>query len=85
MEKRVWKTMMQAPEPAKRSPWALRLAIAGGVLLLIGGILMQSQASTIGSVMALENNTTLPTPERDVFHKALNDTCYRFYQKKATS
>ncbi len=30
--------MMQAPEPAKRSPWALRVAIAGGLMLLLGAL-----------------------------------------------
>ena len=78
--------MMQAPEPAKRSPWALRLAIAGGVLLLIGGILMQSQASTIGSVMdPREQHHAAYTGEGTFSTETLNDTCYRFYQEeKAT-
>ncbi len=73
--------MMQAPEPAKRSPWAFRLAIAGGVMLLLGAILMQSQASTISDVMdpreqhqgAYDGNGTFTTG-------ILDEECYRFYQ-----
>ena len=43
--------MMQAPEPAKRSPWGLRIAVVGGAMLLLGVILMSTQSETIGSVM----------------------------------
>ena len=75
--------MMQAPEPAKRSPWALRLAIAGGVMLLLGGILMQSQASTIGSVMdPREQYQGAYTGEGTHRTGVLEDTCYRFYQEE---
>ena len=75
--------MMQAPEPAKRSPWGLRLAIAGGVLLLIGGILMQSQASTIGSVMdPREQHHAAYVGQGTFSTESLNDSCYRFYQEE---
>jgi hypothetical protein len=75
--------MMQAPEPAKRSPWALRLAISGGVMLLLGAILMQSQASTISSVMdPREQHHGAYTGEGTYRTDGLSDTCYRFYQEE---
>ena len=79
--------MMQAPEPAKRSPWALRLAIAGGVMLLLGGILMQSQASTIGTVMdprEQHHGAYTGAVAGEATHRTgvLSDTCYRFYQEE---
>lgn len=74
--------MMQAPEPAKRSPWALRLAIAGGVMLLLGAILIQSQASTISTVMdPREEHHGAYTGTGTYQTETLNDTCYRFYQE----
>lgn len=42
---------MQAPEPVRRSPWALRVAAAGGIMLLLGGILMLSQSSSVTTAM----------------------------------
>ena len=73
--------MMQVPEPAKRSPWALRLAIAGGVMLLLGAILIQSQASTISTVMdPREEHHGAYTGAGTYQTETLNDTCYRFYQ-----
>ena len=75
--------MMQAPEPAKRSPWALRLAISGGVMLLLGAILMQSQASTISEAMdPREQHHGAYTGEGTYRTDALSDTCYRFYQEE---
>ena len=73
--------LMQAPEPAKRSPWALRLTITGSVLILVGAVLMASQSSAISSSMdprelhhgVYEGTGTFVTGE-------LNDACYRFYQ-----
>lgn len=74
--------MMQAPEPAKRSPWGLRLAVAGALMLLFGGIMMVSQSETVSSTMdpreqhhdePYVGEGTFPTGE-------LTDTCYRFYQ-----
>ena len=77
----MWKALMQAPEPAKRSPWALRLAISGAVMVVLGIILVSSQGSAISDAMdprelhhgAYEGAGTFETGE-------LGDTCYRFYQ-----
>ncbi len=78
--------MMQAPEPAKRSPWALRVAIAGGLMLLLGGILMQSQATTIATVMdpREQHHGAYEGPasgEATYRTDVLDDACYRFYQE----
>ena len=77
----MWNALMQAPEPAKRSPWALRLAISGAVMVVLGIILVSSQGSAISGAMdprelhhgAYEGTGTFETGE-------LKDTCYRFYQ-----
>ena len=75
--------MMQAPEPAKRSPWGLRIAVVGGAMLLLGVILMSTQSETIGSVMdPREQHHDEPYIGTGTFpsEQPLNDTCYRFYQ-----
>ncbi len=75
--------MMQAPEPAKRSPWGFRLAVAGALMLFIGTVMVVSQSETISSTMdpreqhhdePYVGEGTFPTGE-------LTDTCYRFYQQ----
>ena len=43
--------MMQAPEPAKRSPWGFRLAVVGGVMILLGAVMMSSQSDSINAAM----------------------------------
>lgn len=72
---------MQAPEPAKRSPWALRLAIAGGVMVLLGVGLLSSQSGTIATTMdPREFHHGAYSGEGTFVTGSLNDTCYRFYQ-----
>lgn len=72
---------MQASEPAKRSPWALRLAIAGGVMLLLGVGILSSQSGTIATTMdPREFHHGAYTGEGTFVTGSLDDTCYRFYQ-----
>ena len=72
---------MQAPEAEKRSPWALRLGIAGGLLVLLGVVVMSSQSGAISSTMdPREQNHGAYTGQGTFETGALNDSCYRFYQ-----
>jgi hypothetical protein len=75
--------MMQAPEPAKRSPWGLRLAVAGGLMVLIGTVMLVSQSETISTTMdPREKHHDQPYVGADTFPTGeLTDTCYRFYQQ----
>ena len=72
---------MQAGEPAKRSPWAMRLAIAGATMVVIGIVLVSSQSSNISEAMDPRENyhQTYVGPGSEVTGQ-LDDTCYRFYQ-----
>lgn len=74
---------MQAVEPAKRSPWAMRLAIAGAVMVVIGVVLVSSQSSSITAAMDPRENyhQTFDGPGSEVTGQ-LDDVCYRFYQLK---
>ena len=74
--------MMQAPEPAKRSPWGFRLAVAGGLMLLIGTVMVVSQSETISGTMdPREQHHDKPYVGAGTFPTGeLTDTCYRFYQ-----
>ena len=72
---------MQAPEAEKRSPWALRLGMAGGIMVLLGVVVMSSQSGAISSSMdPREQNHDVYTGQGTFETGALNDTCYRFYQ-----
>lgn len=74
---------MQAGEPAKRSPWAMRLAIAGAIMVVVGIVLVSSQSSRISEAMDPRENyhQTYVGPGSEVTGQ-LDDTCYRFYQLK---
>ena len=76
--------MMQAPEPAKRSPWGFRLAVAGAVMVLLGAVMMSSQSSTINAAMdPREQHHDEPyVGARTHALGELNGSCYRFYQLK---
>ena len=73
--------MMQAPESAKRSPWAMRLAIAGSVMVLLGIIMVSSQSETISETIdPREQYQGAYTGDGTFTTGALDDECYRFYQ-----
>jgi hypothetical protein len=72
---------MQAPEAEKRSPWALRLGLAGGLLLLLGVVVVSSQSGAVSASMdPRELNQGTFSGEGTFETGSLNDTCYRFYQ-----
>ena len=73
---------MQPSEPAKRSPWGLRFAGIGGLLLFIGALMMSSQASNLDASMdpRQQHHGEPYTGEGTFALGELNDTCYRFYQ-----
>jgi hypothetical protein len=72
---------MQAPEAEKRSPWALRLAVSGGLMVLLGVVLISSQSGAISSSMdPRELHHGAYTGEGTFETGALEDTCYRLYQ-----
>jgi len=74
--------MMQAPEPAKRSPWGFRLALTGAILLLLGAVMMSSQSSAINAAMdPREQHHDEPYMGSGTHALGeLNGSCYRFYQ-----
>ena len=74
--------MMQAPEPAKRSPWGFRLALTGAVMLLLGAVMMSSQSSAINAAMdPREQHHDEPYMGSGTHALGeLNGSCYRFYQ-----
>ena len=74
--------MMQAPEPAKRSPWGFRLAVAGAVMVLLGAVMMSSQSSTINAAMdPREQHHDEPYVGAGTHPLGeLNGSCYRLYQ-----
>ncbi len=76
--------MMQAPEPAKRSPWGFRLAVAGAVMVLLGAVMMSSQSSAINAAMdPREQHHDEPyVGARTHALGELNGSCYRLYQLK---
>lgn len=75
--------MMQAGEPAKRSPWAMRLAIAGAIMVVIGIVLVSSQSSNITAAMdPRENYHQIYVGPGSEVTGQLDDVCYRFYQLK---
>jgi len=75
--------MMQAPAPAKRSPWGLRLAAAGAVMLVLGFVVLSSQSSSISAAMdPREQHHDEYAGEGTYITGALNGTCYRFYQER---
>ena len=73
---------MQPSEPPKRSPWGLRFAGVGGLMLFLGAMLLSSQASTLDSSMdPREQHHGEPYTGAGTFALGqLNDSCYRFYQ-----
>ena len=73
---------MQPSEPPKRSPWGLRFAGIGGLMLFLGAMLLSSQASTLDSSMdPREQHHGEPNTGAGTFALGqLNDSCYRFYQ-----
>ena len=74
--------MMQAPEPAKRSPWGFRLAVTGAIMVLLGAIMMSSQSSAINAAMdPREQHHDEPAigPGTHALGE-LNGSCYRYYQ-----
>jgi hypothetical protein len=73
---------MQASEPAKRSPWAFRLSVVGGVLVVLGAVIMSSQSGALTGAMdprELHHGEYIG----DGTHRTgeLKDVCYRFYQE----
>ncbi len=74
--------MMQAPEPAKRSPWGFRLAVVGGVMILLGAVMMSSQSDSINAAMdPREQHHDEPYTGAGTHALGeLNGTCYRLYQ-----
>ena len=71
---------MQAPEPVQRSPWAMRVAIVGGVMLFLGVGLVLSQSSSVSAMDPREQHHSVYEGAGTFPAEELTDSCYRFYQ-----
>ncbi len=81
----MWKALMQAPEPAKRSPWAFRLSVVGGIMVLLGAVIMSSQSGSLTAAMdPRELHHGEYVGEGTFVTGELSDTCYRFYQTEGS-
>ena len=72
---------MQAAPEDKRSPWPMRLIGFGGVLILLGMVMVMSQADLVSEAFdPRENHHGEYVGEDNFATGVINDTCYRFYQ-----
>ena len=72
---------MQAAPEDKRSPWPMRLIAFGGVLILLGMVMVMSQADLVSEAFdPRENHHGEYVGEGNFATEVINDTCYRFYQ-----
>lgn len=72
---------MQAAPSVKRSPWALRATLVCAAVLLIGLMLISSQADAVFSEFdPRESHEYEAQGEGTFVVEGLQDTCYRFYQ-----
>ena len=74
-------TMQPAPS-AKRSPWALRTTLVCAAVLLIGLMMISSQADAVFAEFDPRETHEFEVEGEGTFvvDESLEDTCYRFYQ-----
>ena len=77
---------MQAPSEDKRSPWPMRLIGFGGVLILLGTVMVMSQADLLSEAFdPRESHHGEYVGEGTFATGVVSDTCYRFYQIEGDS